>query len=115
MVIIPFTRREFKDAKSGRIVKKRFQVNGDNYCVIATNKFVDIKGTLPLIEKGFNILPLDVSGLFWDDLDRCSRFNIITEYENGIQLGIISQSMCHRIERENGKENLKEFENVCQK
>jgi hypothetical protein len=100
IVLVPLTKKEFRNAKNGRIINKRCQINGEECCIIISNHFIDYNRVLNLLGLGFSIYPINVSDIEWRDLDRKVKYNVIAEYNCGVSLCIISQNMYHQIQNE---------------
>jgi hypothetical protein len=96
-VLVPLTRVEYNNViRYGRIIEKRCNIKGNDFCIIISDHFVGSSETINLVQKGFNVLPLDISGISWWDIDRKGN-HTIAEYENQIFLCVISQNMYHQL------------------
>jgi hypothetical protein len=100
VLLLPLTRKEFRDAKMGKILEKRFQADGCEFCAVISNKFISLKESDNLLHLGFNVLPLDISGVSWRELDRRFIYNVMAEYSNGMFIALVSQNMYHQMEKE---------------
>lgn len=98
-MLMPITRREFREAKLGRIIRKRFRNDECDFCVMMTNRFIRPDEAKIMMIQGMGILPLDITGLSWYDLNRRYSTHIV-EYENGIKIALVSQTIFNQLERE---------------
>lgn len=97
ILLLPLTRHEFNEARSGRIVQKRF---GDNSCLIISNKFVSFNECENLRRDGFNVYPLDISGISWRDLNSKFKNNIVVQFEGGLTIALLSQTVFNLYQKE---------------
>jgi len=105
IVLVPLTKKEYRDAKSGKVLQKRCTINGNDCCILITNHFVSYNESKGLLKSGFDIFPVDLSEINWWDIDRTMRYNIILDYSCGISLCIISQNMYHQLQKEREDDN----------
>jgi len=97
IMLLPLTRHEFNEAKMGRIVQKRF---GDNCCVVISSRFISFSECEALRRSGFSVFPLDITGITWRDLKSRLKTNICVEYENGLTVALVTQSVFNDFQRE---------------
>lgn len=105
IVLVPLTKKEYRDAKAGHIIQKRCIIKDRDCCVVISNHFVAHQEITHFLDLGFDIFPLDISEFSWWDIDRKMRYNMLAEYECGIYLCIISQNMYHQLQKEREEEN----------
>lgn len=96
IMLLPLTRYEFNEAKSGRIVQKRF---GENSCVIISNRFISFSECETLRKNGFSVFPLDISGISWHDLKSKLKTNIVIEWEGGVAVALVTQTVFNLYQR----------------
>jgi hypothetical protein len=97
IMLLPLTRHEFNEARSGRIIQKRF---GRNSCLIISNRFVSFSECEHLRKEGFDVLPLDLSGITWHDLKSRLKTNICVTYSNGLTVALVTQSVFNDFQKE---------------
>ena len=97
ILLLPLTRHEFNEARSGRIIQKRF---GEDSCIVLSNKFVSFSECEHLRKAGFDVLPLDVSGISWRDLNSKFKNNICVTFKNGLTIALVSQTVFNIYQKE---------------
>lgn len=104
-ILVPLTKREFREAKSGTVLEKRCKINDTECCIMIANRFISSEESQHLLESGFNVYPLDISELQWWDLDKKGN-HIVAEYDNSIFLCLISQNFYHQLQKERENEQI---------
>ena len=100
-ILLPLTRSEFRDAKMGKIVQKRFQgEDRESYCVLVSNRFISPEESIKFINQGFSVLPIDITGVGWRELDSKFKSNVQAEFDCGLTIALISQSVFHQLAKE---------------
>ena len=97
ILLLPLTKHEFNEARSGRIIQKRF---GENKCIVISNKFISFYECETLRKNGFDVLPLDISGISWHDLNSKFKSNICIEYSNGLIIALVNQTVFNIYQKE---------------
>jgi hypothetical protein len=100
IVLVPLTKKEYRDARGGHIVQKRCIINDNDCCIIISNRFIGQEEITYFLDRGFDVFPIDISEISWWDINRKMKFNIVAQYSNGISLCIISQNMYHQLQKE---------------
>lgn len=100
IVLVPLTRKEFRTAKNGRIVEKHCVIEGDDCCILLSDRLISHEEFVYLLDSGINVFTINVADINWHDLDRWAKYNMVAEYNNGVSLCIISQNMYHQLQKE---------------
>jgi hypothetical protein len=104
-LLLPLTKQEFRNAKMGKVVQKRFQgKDKESYCVLISNRFISPEESRVFISQGLSVLPIDITGVGWRELDSKFKSNLQAEYSNGLTIALISQSIFHQLVKEREEE-----------
>jgi hypothetical protein len=97
ILLLPLTRHEFNEARMGRIIQKRF---GNNSCIVISDRFISFSECEILRKNGFTVFPLDITGVSWRNLTSKFKNNVIVQWENGLTVALVSQSVYNLFQKD---------------